>query len=176
MQHLESKNIVLRPLEPSDIINLLKWENDPENWVLGIRTTPYSRHSLEKYILNSENDFWEVKQIRFAITQKSDGLCIGLIDIFDAQPLHLRAEVGILIDPKFRGNGFAFQSLQIIQKWASNYAMLKSLSANVFSENTASCGAFVKAGFNKSGILKSWFKTPMGWKDVTILQWQSSKF
>ena len=102
MQHLESKNIVLRPLEPSDIINLLKWENDPENWVLGIRTTPYSRHSLEKYILNSENDFWEVKQIRFAITQKSDGLCIGLIDIFDAQPLHLRAEVGILIDPKFR--------------------------------------------------------------------------
>ena len=93
MEHLESKNIVLRPLEPSDIINLLKWENDPENWVLGIRTTPYSRHSLEKYILNSENDFWEVKQIRFAITQKSDGLCIGLIDIFDAQPLHLRAEV-----------------------------------------------------------------------------------
>ena len=31
MHHLESKNIVLRSLEPSDIDDLLRWENNPEN-------------------------------------------------------------------------------------------------------------------------------------------------
>jgi|TARA_B110000444_G_scaffold259676_1_gene304171 diamine N-acetyltransferase len=171
MHCLELKNIELRALEPSDIDNLLKWENNPENWIAGIRTSPYSRDSLDRYIKESGNDFWDVNQIRFAITLKSTGLCIGLIDVFNANSLHLRAEVGILIDPSHRGNGFALESLKIIQKWSRDMAMLKSLTVYVFSENTSSHKAFISAGFENMGSLKSWIRTSKGWVDINIFQW-----
>lgn len=171
MHHLESKNIVLRSLEPSDIDDLLKWENNPENWIAGTRTSPYSRDSLDRYIKESGNDFWDVNQIRFAITLKSTGLCIGLIDVFNASSLHLRAEVGILIDPIHRGNGFALESLKIIQNWSRDFALLRSLTVYVFSKNTPSHMAFISAGFENMGSLKSWIRTSKGWVDVNIFQW-----
>ena len=171
MHHLESKNIVLRSLEPSDIDDLLKWENNPENWIAGTRTSPYSRDSLGRYIKESGNDFWDVNQIRFAITLKSTGLCIGLIDVFNASSLHLRAEIGILIDPMHRGNGFAIESLKIIQNWSRDFALLRSLTVYVFSQNTPSHMAFISAGFKNMGSLKSWIRTSDGWADVNIFQW-----
>ena len=108
---------------------------------------------------------------RQAITLKSTGLCIGLIDVFNANSLHLRAEVGILIDPLHRGNGFAFESLKIIQNWSREIAMLRTLTVYVFSENTPSHKAFLSAGFKNMGSLKSWIRTAKGWVDVNIFQW-----
>ncbi|CAI8279279.1 MAG: Uncharacterised protein [Owenweeksia sp. TMED14] len=173
MEHLESQNIILRSLEPSDINSLLRWENNPENWIIGTRTIPYSKHELTRYIEESGSDFWDTNQTRFAITLKTSDSVVGVIDVFNANSLHLRAEVGILIDPAYRRKGFAVESLNIIQKWCHEWAMIRSLMVYIYSDHVASKNTFLSAGFQRVGELKSWIRTSAGWKDVDIFQWYS---
>ena len=104
---LKSGNISLRAIEPSDINILFSWENDTQYWVLSNTMAPYSKHVLNKYLDNAHLDIYEAKQLRMVI--EVDGIKpIGLLDLFEFDPFHLRAGVGILIaDNNEQGKGYA---------------------------------------------------------------------
>jgi len=161
----------LRALETSDIEVLLEWENHPEQWEVSLRNTPYSRTVLEQYITAAAADFWEIGQVRFVLCEAGNDRPLGLVDVFDASPIHKKAEVGILIDSKLRGTGLGSCALKLIQAWARDFAMLDQLYAQVFSENHAALRAFAKADFVEIGRWIRWIKTPKGEQDVTLLQW-----
>ncbi|HAB31864.1 MAG TPA: GNAT family N-acetyltransferase [Cryomorphaceae bacterium] len=163
--------VVLRALEPSDIEALLKWENDPAHWVVGQRSSPYSRDHLTRYVDASSRDFWEVGQVRFAVCTEEDSRPIGLVDVFGAKRLHCRAEVGLLIDPAMRGKGFGLAALKALQLWAKEFAMLETLSAQIYTDHPAAISSFKKAGFVQQGTWLRWVKTPKGYKDVSLWQW-----
>ena len=99
MEILENDIIKIRPLEPSDVDLLYKWENDPEIWKISHTITPFSKHIIKKFIENSQFDIYETKQYRFMIDLKNDNkvITIGTIDLFDFDPYHSRVGVGILI-------------------------------------------------------------------------------
>lgn len=161
----------LRALEPGDIDALMRWENDPAHWVVGQRTSPYSRNSLERYIQAASADFWEAGQIRFVLCTVEHSDALGLVDVFQAKRLHRRAEVGVLIDPAHRQQGLATEALRLVQYWAKQHAMLGQLHAEIYQEHLAAQKAFAKAGFEQMGCLKHWVQTPEGPKDVTLWQW-----
>ncbi len=78
--------------------------------------TPYSKYILEKYIENSHLDIYQVRQLRLMIDIREKGnmpqRSIGTVDLFDFDPYHNRAGVGILIGEKSdRKKGFAFMAL-----------------------------------------------------------------
>jgi len=68
---LEGKNLKLRALEPSDIDLLYEWENNEKLWYLSNTITPFSRFTLEQYILNSHQDIYTTKQLRLMIDKKN---------------------------------------------------------------------------------------------------------
>ena len=96
--------ISLRALEPSDIEVLLKIENDDRYWKYANRTEPYSRNLLQKYIEQQKQDIFEVRQKRFAISLETLNT-LGFVDIFDFEPMHRRAGIGIFILDEYRRNG-----------------------------------------------------------------------
>jgi diamine N-acetyltransferase len=163
-------NISLRPLEPDDIELLYKWENNMEIWNVSNTRTPFSKYILAAYIKESAKDIYETKQLRLIIENPSSKP-IGALDLFDFDPYHMRAGIGILIhNEKNRNQGFASDALQCISDYAVETLGLKQLYANISAKNEISIHLFQKAGFEQTGIKKSWLKTSSGWVDEIFFQ------
>jgi diamine N-acetyltransferase len=157
----------LRALEPEDLDQLVRWEADHVD--AGLRVAPYSRAVLKRYLDESHRDFWEAEQVRFVLSA-ADGRALGLFDVFNAQPVHQRAEVALLIDPGFRGQGFGRQGLKLVEDWAFGRAGLRSLYAEVFSDNDPAQHVFAASGYERSGVLKAWYRVGREFRDVQLFQ------
>jgi len=167
---LEFGKIRFRALEPEDIDILFEWENDAEIWEISNTYEPYSKYILAKYIKDSQRDIYESKQVRMII-ESIDGKAVGAIDLFDFDPFHFRAGVGILIhDQKDRKLGYATDALQLLCTYAANYLRLHQLYANISEDNLASIHLFKNAGFEIIGTKKDWRRTLDGWKNELMFQ------
>jgi len=162
--------IKLRPLEPDDIDLLYKWENNIEIWQVSNTKTPFSKHILAQYLKEAAKDIYETRQLRLII-QNEKQKPVGAIDLFDFDPYHLRAGVGILIHNKIdRNQGYATDALKALSNYSYEILGLNQLFANITTDNLKSIQLFEKAGFKKVGIKKDWIKTVSGWKDEAIFQ------
>jgi len=167
---LEYGCIVLRALEPEDIDLLYKWENDTSLWEVSSARAPFSRHLLAEYLKDATRDVYEQKQVRLII-QNRELQAVGAADLFDFDPYHQRAAVGILIHRKEdRRHGYALDALLAIENYALNILGLRQLSASISEENSASIHLFEKAGYQVTGIKRQWLRTPSGWKDEWFFQ------
>ena len=167
---LKYGKISLRPLEPEDIELLYKWENNLEIWQISNTKTPFSKHILAQYLIESAKDIYETKQLRLII-QNEKLKPVGAIDLFDFEPYHLRAGVGILIhNNSDKNRGYATDALKALSNYTFEILGLKQLYANISTDNENSIKLFEKAGFVKVGIKKNWLKTSMGWKDEILYQ------
>ncbi|MFV0590590.1 MAG: GNAT family N-acetyltransferase [Draconibacterium sp.] len=162
--------ISLRPLEPEDIDLLYKWENNIEIWQVSNTKTPFSKHILAQYIAESAKDIYATHQLRLIIQDEKEQ-AVGAVDLFDFEPYHLRAGVGILIHKnEDRGKGYAGDALLALSVYALETLGLKQLYANIAADNITSIHLFEKAGFQKAGVKKAWLKTRNGWKDEELYQ------
>ncbi len=170
MIFLENDIIRLRALEPEDLEVLYQWENDTQLWSAGITIAPYSRFTLKQYIESQPEDLYTSRQLRLMIVLQKEKKTIGTVDMFDFDPYHNRASIGILIDPSYQAKGFGSQALDVFIQYAFNFLKLKQLYCNIAEDNTKSLALFQKKGFVISGKLNSWLKTPDGWKENYVLQ------
>ena len=170
MNLLENELVKLRSLEPIDLDLLFSIENDTQNWEVSNTLVPFSRDVLSKYLKNAHQDLYEAKQLRLVITRKSDGLIVGLIDLFDFNPQHERAGIGILILDKYQRKGYAQSTLELFLKYAFEHLDLHQIYANIPVDNKSSLALFSKINFKEIGVKKSWIKVKGNFKDVVILQ------
>jgi diamine N-acetyltransferase len=167
---LQYGKISLRPLEPEDIDLLYQWENDMEIWEMSNTKAPFSRYILAEYIKDSHRDIYETKQLRLII-QNEENRPVGAVDLFDFEPYHQRAGVGILIHKsEDRNLGYATDALKALFGYSLNVLGLKQVYANISEDNKQSVALFEKTGFEKSGTKRNWLKTPAGWKDELFFQ------
>lgn len=166
---LRGEKIYLRALEPEDAELIFKWENDPDNWKVSNTLLPFSRHLIKQYV-NTAQDVYVSRQARFII-ETLDKTPVGAIDLFDFEPLHLRAGVGILIaEAANRNKGYASEALSLLVNYSFKHLQLQSLFCNILDDNEESKHLFTKAGFQIKGIKERWHKTPTGMKNELFLQ------
>jgi diamine N-acetyltransferase len=168
--HLIYGKISLRAIEPEDIELLYQWENNMEIWNVSNTRTPFSKYILAEYIIESVKDIYETKQLRLII-QNEKLEPVGAADLFDFDPYHMRAGIGILIHKtENRNHGYATDALNAIFSYALEMLGLKQLYANISATNEVSIHLFEKTGFEKTGTKKNWLKTLNGWEDEIMLQ------
>jgi diamine N-acetyltransferase len=168
MNLLENDIIRLRALEPEDLDQLYLWENDASLWELGSTLSPYSRYLLKQYIADSKNDIYVSKQLRLIIELKETGTVVGTIDLYDFEPHHRRAGVGILIDDAHQRKGYAKKALKLLIHYAFYFINIHQLYAFIPVTNTPSLLLFEQCGFETMGTLKDWLSTTNGYVDVKI--------
>ena len=169
---LETSRIKLRAPEPSDIDLLYLWENDADLWDVSETIAPYSRFNIERYIM-SEGDIYTDKQLRLMIDIKTAaGLkTVGAVDLFDFNPFHLRAGLGILVYPREeRRKGYAHETMQLLIQYAFYDLNIAVLYCNVSIDNHAGLAMVKKSGFEICGLKKQWAKTLAGRRDEYLLQ------
>ena len=165
---LENDKIKLRALEPEDLDNFYKWENDVDLWSMGCTLEPYSRFELKQYIL-SQKDIYEAKQLRLIIEYKVDNNAIGTIDLYDFDPHNRRAAVGIMIDRNYQQNGLASEALSLLCEYSFSFLKLHQLYAYIPVKNEPSKKLFVRCGFVDRGLLSDWLQTTKGYEDVQLV-------
>jgi diamine N-acetyltransferase len=169
-----SEKIALRAPEPEDLDLLYQWENDPEIWKVSNTITPFSRYILSKYIESAHIDIYQARQLRLMIdiiTEKEKAKTVGAIDIFDFEPFHLRAGIGILIgDKSARRKGYATKALEQVIQYAFETLQLNQLYCNINVDNKKSLILFENQGFKRVGIKKDWNKSLSGFVDEVLLQ------
>ena len=96
MVKLKGKQIYLRALEQKDLNFLYELENNTEVWEVSGTITPFSKDVLQLYLDNAHRDIYDVKQLRLVICT-NEHKSVGLIDVFDFDPNHRRAGIGIIV-------------------------------------------------------------------------------
>ncbi len=169
MDILRGKNIYLRPLETTDLEVLYRWENQTGDWSTGSSLTPYSRFYLEQYIISAQNNIYEDKQLRLIIENNQTEVA-GIIDLFDFNPHHRRAAVGLLIGKEFRKRGYATEALDILISYAKNVLSMKQLYCTIEHNNPISLELFKKKGFSHTGTRLNWNLRGNQWIHEDFLQ------
>lgn len=170
MTVLKGRHIQLRALEPEDLEYLFALENDPDIWEISGTLTPYSRKVLRAYLETAHQDIYQAKQLRLAIAGEDES-AIGLIDLYDFDPRHLRAGIGIVISQsEHRNRGFGGEALTLLCSYAFNVLDLHQLYAGVSADNLRSIHLFEKLGFQQNGVRKDWLRTSSGFKDELFFQ------
>lgn len=168
---MKYKNIKLRALEPEDLELLYEWENNAEYWTISNTVSPFSRFTLKRYIENSHHSIYETGQLRLMIDQTEENKTIGTIDLFEFDPFHRRAGIGILIaDELYRRKGYASVALTCLIKYCFTTLQLHQLFCNIQADNQASIELFRKHGFETVGSKKDWLLTDNGYVDVIMFQ------
>ncbi len=170
MMILHGEKVRLRALEPEDLDFLFTTENNTAFWEVSNTQVPFSRFVLKQYLENSHQDIYEAKQLRLVVEETTYSQAIGLIDLFDFNPQHKRAGIGILIHPDFQKNGFAFEALSILIDYAFKHLNLHQLYANITANNSKSISLFTKHKFKKVGIKKDWILSEGKFKDEILFQ------
>lgn len=169
-QFLKDDLISLRALEPDDVDKLYLWENDEEIWTVSHTLAPFSKHTLTRYIQNADKDIFESGQLRMMIDTRG-GETIGAIDLFDFEPFHSRAGVGILIYKlEDRSRGYATAALNLMIRYCSEKLGLHQIYANILTDNEISIRLFEKAGFVLTGTKKDWIKESGHWQAEHLYQ------
>jgi diamine N-acetyltransferase len=167
---LENKNIRLRAVEPEDLDRLYAWENNPQLWDVGNTRNPYSRFVLKQYIVNSDKDIYENKQLRLMMVSVATGETVGTVDLFDFDIHNSRIALGLFVDAAYQGNGYAKESLHLVEEYVFDYLKINQLYCHIAEKNAPSMRLFEKEHYYKNGILKDWIKTANGFENIILFQ------
>ncbi|MDP1624047.1 MAG: GNAT family N-acetyltransferase [Bacteroidales bacterium] len=170
---LTGVNVRLRALEPGDVDLLYAWENDTSVWDVSNTLVPFSRFQIEEYVLNTHHDLFRTRQLRLMVdlndTDEGD-IFAGTIDLFDFEPFHHRAGVGVLIREPYRKKGYAYEAMELFIRYAFNKLQLHQLYCNISPDNVISLKLFEKLGFLKCGIKKDWMHNGHTWQEEWMFQ------
>ncbi len=168
---LQNEAILLRAPELQDIETLYQWENDAKVWYLSQTLVPFSHFDLEQFILQGNHDIFAEKQFRFMIEEKETGNLLGAIDLFDFDAYNERAGIGILVDSKYRRQGFAGMALDLIIEYCFSKLKVHQLYCNILNSNTESLKLFRNKNFVIVGVKKDWIFNDNQFHDEMLLQY-----
>lgn len=169
---MDEKLLKLRAVELSDIDLIYKWENDISLWNVGGNRGFYSRYAIEEFVKNTQNlDVFASCQVRNMVDVFEDGIkTIGCVDLYEIDPQHNRAGVGIFIEKEFRNKHYAQQTLMKMEQYAKTILNLHQVYAYVACDNVASIALFESQNYFSSAVLKQWIRKKEGYFDVKIYQ------
>ena len=167
---LQDDALILRAPEMSDLETLFAWENDSSLWHVGNTIAPYTHRQLYEYIDTYEADIFKSRQLRFVIMEKESERCVGVIDLFDFEPINRHASLGILISADDRGKGYACKAISLLCNYCGTHLGIHSLTAVTEKTNQSAINLFRKCGFDTCGCLRSWIRRGNVYNDAVLFQ------
>jgi diamine N-acetyltransferase len=164
---LKNETLRLRALEESDLNLLYDWENESNNWLYTSTLMPYSKHTLLEYIRNCQTDIFALETLKLVI-ELTDGTAVGTLDVFNIDHFNGRAELGVFVDSKYRGHGYATVAYNLFKDYAFGYLGWVNLYSIVPITNSPMHAVMHRTGFISSATLKKWIKVSCEYEDAVV--------
>ena len=156
-------------MEPEDLELLYRIENDTTLWNVGATNVPYSRYALHDFIANSSSDIYRDRQVRLMI-ENAEHETIGIVDVVNFDPQHIRAEIGIVILGAYRNKGYGIRTLCQIEDYARNVLHLHQIYAIIGASNAVSIRLFNSLHYEQSARLRDWLFDGKTFHDALLVQ------
>ena len=102
----------------------------------------------------------------WAITE-SGGDALGRVALFVLR--EGVGEIGIVMRREATGRGLASKALQLVVDYGFAQLGLHRIAADIDPDNNASISLFLRAGFQREGLLRGNWKTHVGIRDSVIM-------
>lgn len=158
---LPGPGLVLRPLEVSDAAALFVAHADPETQKYRVAGPHKEVAETERYIRNTL-----ARGHAWAITADG-GEALGRIAL--RTPRAGVGEFGIFLRREAQGRGLASKAVRLVEAYAFGELDLHRLSAAIDPDNSASISLFLRAGFQREGLLRQHWRTHRGLRDAVIM-------
>ena len=162
-------SVHLRAIEPEDLDFLYRIENDVNLWNVGITNVPYSRYALHDYVANASGDIYTDHQVRMII-ENTEKQVVGIADIVNFDAGNRRAEIGLVIEQPFRGQGYGYSAMHELAKYALDVLHLHQLYAVIDARNETCLQLFRQLGYHESSSLKDWLFDGREYHDAIVMQ------
>ncbi len=150
---LEGERVLLRRPRDTDAADIYENVNNAAvvRWTLRI-PYPYPPQEALMFIRSSRYRWRKGSGYVFAIVSKGTGRTVGIISLMDMDHEHHCAELGYWLGEPYWGQGLATEAVSLVLRFAFDMLELHRVTANVFSENSASSRVLEKNGFQKEGV------------------------
>jgi len=160
---LEAPGVVLRPLDVADAEALFAAHGDTT-------THQYWSGPAHKTVAETARYIEETLAIdgarAWAITENG-GEALGRIALFEQR--EGVGEIGIIMRREATGRGLASKALQLVDAYAFGTLGMHRIAADIDPDNSASLSLFLRAGYQREGLLRGNWKTHLGVRDSVIL-------
>jgi len=148
---IKSKNLNLRALEKHDLPFLHRLHND-SNTMSYFFEEPFEtvRELEDLYEKHVHNQM----ERRFILQEISSGNSVGVLSILEINEINRNGEIDIIIDERFRGNGFGKEGFVLGTKYAFDILNLHKLYLQVLPTNIAGRKIYEYIGYKKEARLR----------------------
>lgn len=143
-----SGDLKLRPLEREDLKFVHRLNNDAKIMSYWFEEPYEAFVELQELY---DKHIHDQSERRFIL--ELDGQMVGLVELMEIDYIHRRAEFQIIIDPKFRGHGYAVSATKLAMKYAFHVLNLHKLYLVVDKVNEKAIHVYEKVGFIREGEL-----------------------
>lgn len=169
MRVLESENVLLRPIEPEDLLFLmnLRWEKEVTEFIIH---DPISMKKQTEWYENMSKKGDLALSILYKDPEKSHApTLIGTTGLYDINHRHQRATLkSTRITPKYQGTGIIFEVLVMLLDYGFNTLNLNKIMGDSFEDNKPILTLLEALGFKEEGRLRSQYFHQGQFKDVIV--------
>jgi RimJ/RimL family protein N-acetyltransferase len=153
---LEDDRVRLRPLEESDLINLLPFAmQQPELWNYSL-TSAAGEEGLHDYIRQALGARWSGKEYPFIVFDKKANAYAGSTRFYDIQPYHASLQLGYTwYGKEFQRTGLNRHCKFLLLDFAFGQLDMERVEFRADARNERSIAAMKAIGCTVEGILRS---------------------
>ena len=146
---LTSERLQFRRLNEEDVQEVFELRSNPETMKYIPRPLATSKDDALAHIKLINDNIDTKSDINWAVTEKGNNKCIGIMGFYRTQPENYRTELGYMISPEHHNKGYVTEAVRTLLDYAFNQLNFHSIEAVIDPENIASERVLQKNGFVK---------------------------
>jgi UDP-4-amino-4,6-dideoxy-N-acetyl-beta-L-altrosamine N-acetyltransferase len=143
----EHQGVTIRPIEDSDLVDMLRLRADMRVWTNLGDISMISRRAQEQWFSGLQND---PKRRYFVLCSEKHSF-IGLVRLDEIDWIDRSVRVGGDILPDFHHQGYGTKMFELIKKYCFNYLNMNRLWLFVLETNEVALRLYSKSGFVEEG-------------------------
>jgi ribosomal-protein-alanine N-acetyltransferase len=165
---LADGRIVLRPWRIADLAVVELASRDPGITVGTSVPAPYSEAAGEAWLARQHAQRENRTGVSLAIADAASGQALGYVGVSGLVWRHLRGSLGYWVTRNRRGLGLASAAVGLLVPWAFSGLGLVRVEAVVAADNRASQRVLEGNGFQREGLLRSYYELHGAWSDMIM--------
>lgn len=168
---IESPRLLLRPVAPADLPDLLEVNGDPE-------VTRFLPYETWRSLADAEAWFARMEEMAaggtgqvFALVRRADTKVVGDLLLFKYNEGSARVELGYVLGRACWGQGLMGEAVAAACACAFDELGLRRIEAEVNPENVASCALLLRVGFTREGTLRQRWAAKGSAYDTHMFGW-----
>ncbi|MGP3999693.1 GNAT family N-acetyltransferase [Streptomyces sp. 8N706] len=153
---ISTDRLVLRPFEAGDVPALADMMNDELVTAWTAVPQPYTVDDAREWATRqAPAQRAEGRGITFAVTELLTQRLVGTVHLQNTDWRCLSTEVGYIVAPWARGEGYASESVHAVAQWLFGHQKFERLELRTAADNTASQQVAQKIGCISEGVLRN---------------------